>query len=89
MAAKPASVPLVHCRVCSSALLQPLGVAGPLDGLSLVSCYCPDCECSDVVVAEELAAELWLLRGERLTASLEATADALAMEFALTRAESQ
>ena len=89
MAATPASFPLAHCRVCSSPLLQPLGVAGPLDGLSVVSCYCPDCECSDVVVAEELAVELWLLRDERLTACLEATADALAMEFALTRAEAQ
>jgi hypothetical protein len=86
MAAAPASAPLVHCRVCSSALLQPLGAAGPIDGLSIVSCFCPDCECTDVVVAEELAVELWLLRAERLMASLEAAADALAMEFALTRA---
>ncbi len=89
MAATPVSSPIVHCRVCASPLLQPLGVAGPIDGLSVVSCYCPDCECSDVVVAEELAVELWLLREERLAVSLEASADALAMEFALTRAASQ
>jgi ribosomal protein S27E len=89
MAAPPVSAPIVHCRVCSSALLQPLGVAGPVDGLSVVSCYCPDCEWSDVIVAEALAVELWLLRNDRLTGCLEAMADALAVEYALLRVAAQ
>jgi hypothetical protein len=77
-------LPLVHCRECASPLLQPLDVAGPIDGLSIVARFCPDCEHRDLVVAEHIVVELWLLRNKRLATWMAALADAPAAEVELT-----
>ena len=81
---KQTSISLVRCRDCASALLQPLDVAAPIDGSSIVSRFCPDCGRRDTVVAEHVAVEAWLRRDERIAAWMAASADALAAELALT-----
>ena len=64
-------------------MLQPLDVACPIDGLSIVVRFCLDCERRDTVVAEHLAVEVWLRRDERIAAWMVAAADVLAAELAL------
>jgi hypothetical protein len=80
----PESLSLVRCRDCASPLLQPVSVAGPLDERSLVTRYCPECERSDVVIADELAVQVWLRRDARTMTWMAAAADDLAAELALT-----
>jgi hypothetical protein len=74
--------PLVRCRECDSPLLQPLAVTAAIDGLCLVSRYCPDCARRDIVVADEIAAQAWFRRERRMTAWITLCADALATELA-------
>ena len=76
-------IPLVRCRECNSPLLQPIAVAGPIEGASLVSRFCPDCGLRDIVVAEDNAVQEWLLRDARIAAWMIADADAMAAELAL------
>ena len=85
MSPKPSFAPLVRCRECGSKLLQPLAVVGPVEGLSIVARFCPECGRRDIVVGEHLAVEVWLRREERVAAWMEESADALAL--ALARAE--
>lgn len=82
MLPRTTSIPLVRCRDCASPLLQPLDVAGPIDGQSIVVRFCPDCERMDSVVAEHFAVDLWLRRDERIAAWMSASADALAAKLA-------
>lgn len=82
MSGVPNSLSLVCCRDCASPLLQPVCVAGPIDGRSLVTRFCPDCERRDVVVADDLAVRVWLRRDARLMAWMARAADSLAAELA-------
>lgn len=82
MSAVENSLSLVCCRDCASPLLQPMCVAGPIEGRSLVTRFCPDCERRDVVVADDLAVTVWLRRDARLMAWMARVADSLAAELA-------
>ena len=73
---KPLS--LVHCRDCGSPLLQPVQVAGPIKGESLVTRSCPDCGRCDIVTATDAAVQIWLRRDARTTLWMLASADFLA-----------
>ena len=75
-------IPLVRCRECNSSLLQPIAVAGPIEGSSLVARSCPDCGRRDIVVAEDNAVQEWLLRDARIAAWMIAAADGIAAERA-------
>jgi hypothetical protein len=77
------SIPLVRCRDCASPLLQPLEVTAAIDGLSIVSRFCPDCARRDIVVAEDFAVQVWLRRDQRIAAWMAECADALAAQLAL------
>jgi hypothetical protein len=83
MSPTPTSLPLARCRDCASPLLQPLDVAGPVGGLSIVVRFCPECERTDSVVAQHSAVDAWLRRDEQIIAWMAASADALAAELAV------
>ena len=69
---------LVRCRDCGSRLLQPVRVAGPLDGASIVDRFCPECERRDIVVASADAVARWLRHEEAIRARFGELADRLA-----------
>jgi ribosomal protein S27E len=69
---------LVRCRDCGSRLLQPVRVAGPLDGASIVERVCPECERRDIVVASAEAVARWLRHEETIRARFAELADRLA-----------
>ena len=76
--------PLAECRACASRLLQPVDVAGPIEGSSIVRRFCPECAHTDFVVAQHCDVELWLWRDERIAAWMATAADVMAEELALT-----
>jgi hypothetical protein len=75
--------PLAECRECTSPLLRPVDVAGPIDGSSIVMRFCPECAHTDFAVAPHCDVELWLWRDERIAAWMAAAADVMAEEHAL------
>lgn len=75
--------PLAECRECASPLLQPVDVAGPIDGSSIIMRFCPECAHTDFVVARHCDVELWLWRDERIAAWMAAAADVMAEELTL------
>jgi hypothetical protein len=76
--------PLAECRKCASPLLQPVDVAGPIDGSSIVMRFCPECAHTDFVVAQHCDVDLWLWRDERIAAWMADAADVVAADLALT-----
>jgi hypothetical protein len=75
-------LPLVRCRDCDSPLLQLEHVAGPIDGQSIVTRFCPDCERRDTVFAGDKAVQVWLRRERRITSRMAEYADELAERLA-------
>ena len=69
---------LVRCPDCGSRLIQPVDVVGPMDGSSIVSRFCPECDRQDAVVADDLVIQVWLRRDERTRVSMVAIANLLA-----------
>ena len=81
-------IPLVRCRDCGSPLLQLLDVVGPIDGLSIIMRFCPECERRDAAVAEHAAVMAWRRRDARTARWMAMAADALAAELAHSGATS-
>lgn len=73
---------LVRCADCGSRLIQPVDVVGPMDGSSIVTRYCPDCDRQDAVVADDLAIQVWLRRDERTRVWIDTIANLLAASVA-------
>jgi hypothetical protein len=71
---------LVRCPDCGSRLIQPLDVASPIRGSSIVARSCPECGLRDAVVADDAAIQVWLRRDGEIRAWLGDLANALASQ---------
>ena len=69
--------PLVHCRLCGSRLIYPVGAERTGESLA-IRCRCPECWSSEVVVTSPLVAAVWRRREARAAAAMHRVADELA-----------
>ena len=69
--------PLVHCRLCGSGLIYPVGTEHRGEA-TVIECRCPECESLEVVVTSPLVAAVWRRREARAAAAMHRVADELA-----------
>jgi hypothetical protein len=74
--------PLVRCPKCASGLIYPVACS-TWERQRVLERRCPECEHSDVVIANRLAAAVWIRRCNDVCAELAALADALASGLTL------